>query len=268
MMKQSNKKIKAFGFSRKAMSYPYMLFMLVFIVVPLVLILINAFVADGQLTFDNFVSFFKDVTKLNTLATSLVVGFITTMICLLVGYPVALILSKFHAGNKILVLLFIMPMWVNFLIRTLATKAIFTALGIDLRSMGTAIFGMVYNYLPFMILPLHTALTSIDKSYSEAAQDLGCDKMQVFAKVTLPLSLPGVLSGVTMVFIPSISTFAITEILTENNIFLFGDDIAKMFAADMYGVGSVMSLVMLVFVVLLNIVMNKFGSEEARRSAL
>jgi ABC-type spermidine/putrescine transport system, permease component I len=164
-------------------------------------------------------------------------------------------------SGKLFVLLFILPMWVNFLIRTLATKAIFVSLEIPL-GMGTVIFGMVYNYLPFMILPLHTVLTSIDKSYSEAAQDLGADNFTVFTKTILPLSLPGIISGITMVFIPTISTFAISQLLSDSTVFLFGDSIQMKFDQGMYGVGSVMSLVMLIFVIISNFFMSKVNKNE------
>ena len=159
--------IKNFRMSRKVFAWPYILFMLLFIVTPLVMVLVNAFLADGKLTLDNFVDFFSDRSSLDVLAVSLIVGFVTTLLCLLLGYPIAYILSKTESG-KILVLLFILPMWVNFLIRTLATKSIFEWMGVKL-GIGTVIFGMVYNYLPFMILPLHTTLSNIDKSYAEAA---------------------------------------------------------------------------------------------------
>lgn len=247
--------------SRKTFSYPYILFLAIFVIVPLVLILINAFLVDGQLSFDNFVEFFGDSTGLSVLGNSLVIGLITTIICLLLGFPVAYFLSKYHAGNKVLVLLFILPMWVNFLIRTLSTKAIFVALNIQL-GMGTVLFGMIYNYLPFMILPLHTILTGIDNSYTEAARDLGADNLTVFLKVILPLALPGIISGITMVFIPTISTFAISELLSNRQIFLFGDSIQTKFSQNMYGVGSVMSLVMLILVLLSNVMLNKFNKED------
>lgn len=141
--------IKNFRMSRKVFAWPYILFMLLFIVTPLVMVLVNAFLADGKLTLDNFVDFFSDRSSLDVLAVSLIVGFVTTLLCLLLGYPIAYILSKTESG-KILVLLFILPMWVNFLIRTLATKSIFEWMGVKL-GIGTVIFGMVYNYLPFMI---------------------------------------------------------------------------------------------------------------------
>ncbi len=264
MKKVAVKKLKL---TKKVFSIPYILFLLLFVVIPLVLILVNAFLDNGNnLTLDNFKTFFTSKSSLVVLGNSLLVGIITTALCLIIGYPVAYFLSKMSSG-RILVLLYIIPMGVNFLIRTLATKAIFIALGVEL-GMGTVLFGMVYNYLPFMILPLHTTLSGIDKSYIEAAQDLGADKATVFLKTTLPLSVSGILSGITMVFIPTISTYAISQLLSNGKIFLFGDSIQLSFEQGMYGIGSIMSLVMLVFVLLSNFIMNKFNrnSNAVRRS--
>ena len=255
-------------FSRKVFAYPYMAFLLVFVVTPLVLILINAFVADGKLTFQNFVDFFADSGSLTVLGNSLIIGLVTTVICLAIGYPVAYILAKYHAGNKVFVLLFILPMWVNFLIRTLSLKSIFLSLDVPL-GMGTVVFGMVYNYLPYMILPLHTTLLSIDHGYVEAAEDLGADKLTVLLKTVLPLSVPGIISGVTMTFIPAISTFAISELLSNRQIYLFGDSInTKFTVAQNFGVGIVMSLVMLVLVIVANVLVSVVNKEDSVRSTL
>lgn len=258
---------KKLRLTKKVFAVPYILFLMLFVVVPLVLILVNAFLdSSNNLTLENFKIFFSSKSSLIVLGNSLLVGVITTALCLILGYPVAYFLSKLSSG-KILVLLYVIPMGVNFLIRTLATKAIFIALGVNL-GMGTVLFGMVYNYLPFMILPLHTTLSSIDKSYVEAAQDLGADKATVFLKTTLPLSVSGIMSGITMVFIPTISTYAISQLLSNGKIFLFGDSIQLSFEQGMYGVGSIMSLVMLAFVLLSNLVMNKFNKNgnAVRRS--
>ncbi len=256
---------KNFKLTRKVFSYPYILFLTVFVVVPLSLLLVNAFLVDGKLSFDNFKEFFSGKASLLVLANSIIVGLVTTGMCLLLGYPVAYLLVKFNAG-KMFVLLFILPMWVNFLIRTLATKAIFVALGVKL-GMFTVVFGMVYNYLPFMILPLYTTLSGMDKSYAEAAKDLGADPMNVLVKAILPMSLPGIISGITMVFIPTISTFAISQLLSDSTIYLFGDSIQTKFDQGVYGVGSIMSIVMLVMVLVSNYFINKFNrSGDVRRS--
>lgn len=253
-------KLKKFRFTRRAFAYPYMLFLLLFVVAPLVLILANTFIYNNAFSFENFSLFFSEKAGLVILGNSILVGFLTTILCLLLGYPVAYFLAKYSAG-KTFVLLFILPMWVNFIIRTLATKAIFVSLDIPL-GMGTVVFGMVYNYLPFMILPLHTVLTSIDKSYSEAAQDLGADGYTVFMKTILPLSVPGIISGITMVFVPTISTFAISQLLSDSTVFLFGDSIQMKFEQGLYGVGSVMSLVMLILVLISNFFLSKFSKNE------
>lgn len=246
---------KKFTLTRRAFSYPYILFMMIFVVLPLVLILVNAFVAGGKLSIQNFIDFVNDGSSINTLISSILVGIITTVLCLFLGYPVAYILAKKKSG-KLMVLLFVLPMWVNFLLRTLAMKTIFTSIGMEL-GMLTVIIGMVYNYLPFMIMPLYTSISGIDKSYAEAAQDLGADPIGVFTHTTLPLSVPGIISGITMVFIPTISTFAISELLSDRMITLFGDSINLKFTQDLYGVGSVMSLVMIALVIISNILMSK-----------
>lgn len=260
-----------FRFSRKALAYPYMLFLLIFVVTPLVIILINAFLsADNKLTFDNFAEFFGNKGGgMTVLGNSLLIGAVTTIICLAIGYPCAYLLAKYHASNRVLVLMFILPMWINFLIRTLSTKAIFLALDVKL-GMGTVLFGMVYNYLPYMILPLHTTLVSIDHSYIEAAEDLGADRLTVLTKTIVPLSVPGIMSGITMTFIPAISTFAISEILSGSKIYLFGDAINMHFSKTInsFGVGSVMSLVMLVIVVVANVLVNLTNKEEEVKSVL
>lgn len=265
------KKMPKLRLSRKTFAVPYMIFLLIFVVIPLVMVLINAFVGDdGGFTFANFVEFFSDNGGgMTVLGNSLLIGLVTTLICLIIGYPVAYLLVKYHASSKVLVLLFILPMWVNFLIRTLSTKAIFLSLDINL-GMGTVMFGMVYNYLPYMILPLHTTLASIDKSYLDAAEDLGANKFTTLLKVIFPLSIPGIISGITMTFIPAISTFAISEILSSSKIYLFGDAINMHFSktVNSFGVGSVMSLVMLVIVVISNVIVNLTNKEEEVKSVL
>ena len=132
--------------------------------------------------------------------------------------------------------------------------------------MGTVIFGMVYNFIPFMIMPLHTTISNIDKSFKEASQDLGASPVQTFFKTTLPLSLPGIISGITMVFIPTISAFAISQLLSNNSIILFGDSINLKFENKLYGVGSVMSLIMLALVLVSNFFMNKINKGEAAKN--
>lgn len=253
--------VKNFRITRKVFAYPYILFMMVFVVVPLVMLLVNAFTVNDVFSMENFKLFFSSDAYLRILRRSIIVGLATTGICLLIGYPAAYFLSK-YSTNKVIALLFILPMWINFLIRTLAMRSVFMTMDWEL-GMTAVMVGMVYNYLPFMILPLHTTLSNIDKSYYEAAQDLGSSDFRTFLKVTVPLSVPGILSGITMVVIPAISTFAITELLGGANNYLFGDAIKESFSySTTWGVGSVMSLIMLLFVLISNFVMNKFNKNE------
>ncbi|MBQ5618246.1 MAG: ABC transporter permease, partial [Alistipes sp.] len=172
----------------------------------------------------------------------------TTVLCILLGYPAAYILSNSElCRSKVMVVLFILPMWINILVRTLATVALFDFLRLPLGE-GALIFGMVYNFLPFMIYPIYNVMQKMDHSYIEAAQDLGANPMTVFRKVVVPLSMPGVMSGVMMVFMPTISTFAISELLTMNNIKLFGTTIQENINNGMWNYGAALSLIMLVII--------------------
>ncbi len=228
---------------------PYTIFMLIFTVMPMVLIGVYAFSdGNGHFTLQNFVRFFGEKETLNTFVYSIGIAIITTGLCILLGYPVAYILSdKKLNRSEVTIILFIMPMWINVLIRTLATVSLFDFLRLPLGQ-GALIFGMVYNYLPFMIYPIYNVLQKMDRSLVEAAQDLGATGAQVFRKVTVPLSLPGVYSGVLMVFMPTISTFAIAELLTSNNIKLFGTIIQDNINNTMWNYGAALSLIMLVII--------------------
>ena len=170
------------------------------------------------------------------------------LLCLLLGYPAAYILSqKQFNTSRTMVVLFILPMWVNILIRTLATVALFDFLNLPLGE-GALVFGMVYNFLPFMIYPIYNTLQKMDHNLIEAAQDLGASPTRVFGKVILPLSMPGVMSGIVMVFMPTVSTFAIAELLTMNNIKLFGTTIQENINNSMWNYGAALSLIMLLLI--------------------
>ncbi len=223
--------------------------MLMFVVMPLVMIAIYAFTdADGSFTLANFKRFFTSKDDINTFAYSIEVAMITTILCLVIGYPAAWILSNANLNrSKVTVMLFILPMWINMLIRTLATVALFDFLRIPLGQ-GALIFGMVYNFLPFMIYPIYNTLEKMDKSYLEAAQDLGASPAKVFTKITVPLSMQGIMSGVMMVFMPTISTFAISELLTLNKVKLLGTTIQDNINNGMWNYGSTLALIMLVII--------------------
>ena len=230
-------------------SIPYFIFLLIFVVLPLVLIFIYAFQdAEGNFTLRNFTKFITHAEAANTFVYSIGVAIITTILCILLGYPAAYILSNNElCRSKVMVVLFILPMWINILVRTLATVALFDFMRLPLGE-GALIFGMVYNFLPFMIYPIYNTMQKMDHSYIEAAQDLGASPMKVFTKVMLPLSMPGVMSGIMMVFMPTISTFAIAELLTMNNIKLFGTTIQENINNGMWNYGAALALIMLVII--------------------
>lgn len=234
---------------RSSWALPYFIFLLLFVVLPLLLIAVYALTdSQGHFTLANMAAFFTDRKIVNSFLVSLEVALENTLLCILIGYPVAYILAdKSLNRSAVTAILFILPMWINALMRTMATAEIFNALGIGLGK-GTLLFGMVYDYLPFMIYPIWTVLGKMDKSYAEAAQDLGASPVKVFFKVTLPLSLPGIASGVMMVFMPTVSTFAVSEILTNNTIMLFGSVIQEQFNNLMWNQGAALSLMMLLLI--------------------
>ena len=248
------KSLLRFFMKRSNWSLPYLIFLIIFVVVPLVLIFLYAFQdADGNFTLSNFAKFISSPEAANTFVYSIGVAIVTTVICILLGYPAAYILSnKELCRSKVLVVLFILPMWINILVRTLATVALFDFMRLPLGE-GALIFGMVYNFLPFMIYPIYNVMQKMDHSYIEAAQDLGANPFTVFKKVVVPLSMPGVISGVMMVFMPTISTFAIAELLTMNNIKLFGTTIQENINNGMWNYGAALSLIMLVIIFATNL---------------
>ena len=234
---------------RSTWSVPYLIFMILFVVLPLVLIAVYAFQdSEGHFTFANIAQFFSDTDSLNTFALSIEVAIENTAICLLLGYPVAWILSNSKLNrSSVTIILFILPMWINALMRTLATAELFNMLGVTLGK-GTLLFGMAYDYLPFMIYPIYNTLQRMDNSYSEAAEDLGATPWKVFWKVTVPLSMPGISSGVLMVFMPTVSTFAISEFLTNNKIKLFGTIIQENINSSMWNYGAALAFIMLIII--------------------
>jgi len=216
---------------------------------------------EGEFSFTNFRKFWMQPEALNTLIFSIGIAMITTFLCLILGYPAAYLLSRMESKRaKLMVILFILPMWINFLIRTLATVALFDFLHIPLGE-GALIFGMVYNFLPFMIYPIYNVLQKTDQSLIEASQDLGANPRQVFLHTTLPLSMPEISSGIMMVFMPVISTFAIAELLTINNIKLFGTTLQENIYNGMWNYGAALSLVMLLLIGLTSL-FNTAGSSQ------
>lgn len=241
-----------------------MLFMVIFVVLPLILIVGYAFTdASGHFTFGNFTEFLHQKEAMNTFVYSIFIAALTTAICILLGYPAAYILalSKDIKAADIIVVLFLVPMLINVLMRTIASVALFDWLKIPLGA-GTLVAGMVYNFIPFMILPIFNQLKKIDPSFMEAAQDLGAKPVEVFIKVILPLSKPGVVSGVMMVFMPTISTFAISELLTLNKIQLFGTIIQQNINNGLWNYGAMLALIMLVIIIVSNIFTEDEGNMQ------
>ena len=234
---------------RSSWALPYFIFLVMFVVLPLLLVLVYALQdGSGHFTLSNVTKFFTDSDALSTFAVSIEIAIETTLLCILIGYPAAWILSnKEYNRSAVTIVLFIMPMWINALMRTLATAELFNVLGIHLGK-GPLLYGMVYDYLPFMIYPIYNVLDKMDKSYAEAAQDLGATPWKVFWKVIVPLSMPGVASGVLMVFMPTVSTFAISEFLTNNKIKLFGTIIQENINSSMWNYGAALALIMLVII--------------------
>lgn len=258
-------------FQRKFLCIPYWLFLILFVLVPILLIIYYAFTDnDGFFTWDAFVNFFSSTNKLNVFLTSLLFGVINTIICLAIGYPIAYILARSKANsNYIIVMLFVMPMWINFVLRTGATRDLLTWIGLnggDHPYFATMV-GLVYNYLPFVILPLYTTMLKLDQSQIEAARDLGCNQIQVFTKSIFPQTIPGVISAAMMVFMPTMSSQVIPEVLSEGKIVLFGNSIYLNFTNNAWGDGSLMALVMLVIVGITTLVTRNFSEKDEERSS-
>lgn len=254
---------------RSSWALPYLIFMIFFVALPLVLILVYALQdGSGNFSLENVLRFFSDSDAIATFALSLEVAIENTVLCILIGYPAAWILAnKNYNRSAVTIILFILPMWINALMRTLATAELFNVLGIRLGK-GTLLFGMVYDYLPFMIYPIYNVLNKMDKSFAEAAEDLGANPFQVFWKVTVPLSMPGVRSGILMVFMPTVSTFAISEFLTNGKIKLFGTIIQENINSSMWNYGAALSLIMLLIIGLTTLISGDSGKAAAGGAAI
>ena len=263
----------------KKFSLIYLFWGLIFIVLPLFLILAHALSSNTDLsefafTLDNFHRFFEPL-YVKILITSLILAGLSTILCLIVGYPVAYIISKMSEKvRNNMILIFIIPMWMNFLLRTYAWLTLLGNKGLinkfiglfglgpwDLMYNSKAIMiGMVYNFLPFMVLPIYTVLLKMDQKLIEAAKDLGANDFEVFTKVIFPLSLPGIYTGITMVFIPAISTFVVPNLLGGNNFYLIGNLIEKQFTfTGDWGFGSAISMVLIVIMLLILVVPKLFN---------
>lgn len=264
----------------KLFSSPYIVWAVIFILVPLGMVFYYGLTdKTGAFTIEN-VTAIMTAEHAKALWISLGLSLISTVICFFLAYPLAMILANMNVNqHSFIVLIFILPMWMNFLLRTYAwmtllednglINSVLGALGLPrihmINTAGAVVLGMVYNYIPYMVLPLYSVLTKIDKSVIEAAQDLGANSREVFLKVVVPMSMPGVISGVTMVFVPAVSTFIISKMLGGGGNLLIGDLIDMQFLGSAYNpnLGSAVSLVLMVIILICMGIMNQFDDGEA-----
>ena len=262
----------------KLISAPHVLWAFIFILIPLALIVYYAFTdMSGAFSLASIKSLSKYT---DTFMLSIWLGFIATIICLIIAYPISYIISQSSAGTqRTLIMLTMLPMWMNFLIRTYSwmtiledsgiINSVFAKIGLPrvhmINTRGAVILGMVYNFLPFMILPIYSVMVKLDKSLVEACADLGGNRVDVLSKVIFPLSLPGIVSGFTMVFVPSVSTFYISEKLGGPSTKLIGDIIESQFhASNNFNMGAALSLVLMIMILLCMAVMNRFTDEDSK----
>lgn len=263
---------------RKWLAAPYTVWAAGFIIIPLFVILYYAFTTEDAagLTLANF-SYVLTKENLKALGLSLWLSLVSTVICLLLAYPLAMILTSRNVSQtSFIVLIFILPMWMNSLLRTLAWQTLLEKNGVInsilsflhlpalniINTSGAIVLGMVYNFLPFMVLPLYNILLKIDRDVINAARDLGANSVQTFFRILLPLSMPGIVSGITMVFIPALTTFVISDLLGGSKILLIGNVIEQEFKqTNNWNAGSALSMILMVFIVLSMFVMNKYDKE-------
>ena len=263
--------------SRKLLSGPYLFWAVSFIIIPLLMILYYGLTdKSGNFTLMNLAQITTQ-ENLKALGLALLLSFVSTLICLILAYPLAMILSEKNVNQtSFIVLIFILPMWMNFLLRTLAWQNLLEKNGVinmilhffhlpDLtliNTPGAIILGMVYNFLPFMVLPIYNVLSKIDKDVIFAARDLGANSLQTFSKIILPLSVPGIISGITMVFVPSLTTFVISDLLGGSKILLIGNVIEQEFKqGSNWNTGSGLSLVLMIFILLSMALIAKYDKE-------
>ena len=256
------------GFSRKQLGIPYGIFLILFIAAPLLVLFYYAFTnGSGQFTLGNLSGFFTDPNTLGTLVYSLVLAVVVTIVCLLVAYPVAYILAQSNLKRKsVILMLFILPMWINFTLRITALKEVLSLIEGNLAFYPfiNTVIGMTYDFLPFMILPLYTVLDKMDKSVIEAAADLGANNFQTFVKVILPLSVPGIVSGVSMVFLPAMTNYVVLDML-YNSTYIMGSLIGSYFSAYDWHNGSMIALILLVIICVVSLVSAEDSDSTGRK---
>lgn len=260
--------MKKLRFNRSQLCIPYAVFLICFVIAPLLVILYYAFTnGQGNFTFKNFANFFASTNALGTLLYSFALSIVTTLVCLVLAYPTAYILARSNFKKKyVLLLLFVLPMWINFTLRITALKEILSVIEGNISAFPflNSVIGMTFDFLPFMILPLYTSLLKLDKSYMEAAADLGANKLTVFLRVTLPLSVPGIISGITMVLLPAMTNYVVLDML-YNSTYIMGSLIGSYFSAYDWNNGSMISIVLLVIIFIVTLVTNRFSDKDVSR---
>lgn len=252
-------------FDRKMLAIPYAIFLVLFVLLPLAVVVYYGFTdAQGHVSFKNFLLFFQSGKTIGTLLYSLVIAVSVTVICLLLAYPVAYILAKgVYARKHSFLMVFVLPMWVNFTLRITAMKEILTLIEGNLawHPFLNTIICMTYDFLPFMIMPLFNALTKLDDSMLEASADLGAKPIQTLRKVVLPLSIPGIISGVTMVFLPAMTNYVVLD-MVYNSTYIMGSLIGSYFSSYDWHNGSVISVILLVLIIVFTWLSGKLEKEE------
>lgn len=247
-------------FKRSMLGIPYVVFLVIFVLLPLAVVFVFAFTdGSGRFTFQNFLGFFRSSRTIATLVYSLFVALVTTVICLLIAYPTAMALARSGFRRKnILLLMAIVPMWINFTLRVTALKEVLDAIEGNLayHPFLNTITGQVYDFLPFMILPLFNVLDEMDVSLIEAGRDLGADRRSIFFSVILPLSKPGIMSGITMVFLPAMTNYVVLDML-YNSTYIMGSLIGSYFNAYDWHNGSMISAILLLIIVLFSMLEKK-----------
>ncbi|MCQ2505627.1 MAG: ABC transporter permease [Lachnospiraceae bacterium] len=283
MRERFKRKMQTSGVFRQLLAGPYIVWMVAFIVIPLLLIAYYGFTVktDDGLRFSlSNLTLIANPINLKALGLSLELSLISTIICLILAYPIALMLRNRNVGSdSFVIMIFMLPMWMNFLLRTIAWQNILEKTGVInsllsvfgikplnlINTSGAIVFGMVYNFLPFMILPIYNVLVKIDQNVINAARDLGANAFQTFIKVILPLSVPGMISGITMVFVPSLTTFVISSILGGSKIVLIGNVIEQQFKfLGNWNAGSGLSLVLMIFILISMALVSIYDKDDVK----
>ena len=258
-------------FARKYLGIPYAVFLLLFVVAPLIVLFYYAFTnSTGHFSAANLIGFFTDSNTIGTLFYSLMLALAVTVVCLVIAYPIAYVLAKSGFKAKaVVVMLFVMPMWINFTLRLTALKEILTAIegNLAFHPFINSVIGMTYDFLPFMILPLYNAISKLDGNLLEAAKDLGAGDVQAFLKVTLPLSMPGIISGVSMVFLPAMTNYVVLDML-YNSTYIMGSLIGSYFSAYDWHGGSMIALILLLIICVFTLISGSAGEEEGQKGVL